>query len=48
MVAGGLVVVSAQSWLAWRNQLFVVQGAIAVVTGVVVLAAVWRARNASA
>jgi O-antigen/teichoic acid export membrane protein len=48
MVAGGMVVVSVQSWLAWRNQLFLVQGAIAVVTGAVVLGAVWRARNASA
>jgi O-antigen/teichoic acid export membrane protein len=48
IVVGGLIVVAVQSWLAWRNQLVVLQGAIAVVTGVVVLAAVWRARNASA
>jgi PST family polysaccharide transporter len=48
IVAGGLVVVGVQSWLAWRGLLLVLQGAIAVVTGVVVLASLWRARNAPA
>ncbi|MBI3402973.1 MAG: hypothetical protein HY048_16280 [Acidobacteria bacterium] len=48
MLASGLAVVSIQSWLAWSGQLFVLQGAIAVVTGLVVLASLWRARNAPA
>jgi O-antigen/teichoic acid export membrane protein len=47
IVASGLAVVAIQSWLAWRGMLFILQGAIAVVTGTVVLAAVWKARNAS-
>ncbi len=48
ILASGLAVVGIQSWLAWRGQLLVLQGAIAVVTGGVVLAVLWRARNASA
>jgi PST family polysaccharide transporter len=48
IVASGLAIVAIQSWLAWRGQMFVLQGVIAVVTGVVVLAAVWRARDAPA
>lgn len=48
IIGGGLIVVAVQSWLAWRGQLVVVQGVIAVTTGAVVLAALWKARNGSA
>lgn len=44
IMAVGLAVVSVQSWLAWRGELFVLQGAIFVVTSVTVLAALWRVR----
>jgi PST family polysaccharide transporter len=46
IVGSGLAVVALQSWLAWRGELIVVQGAIATVTGVVVLASLWKARGA--
>ena len=47
-VVAGLVIVAAQSALAWRGSHPVWQGAICVVTDVAALAWLWRARGAGA
>jgi O-antigen/teichoic acid export membrane protein len=48
IIGAGLAVVAVQSWLAWRGEWMIAQGIIATVTGVFVLAALWKARNAPA
>ncbi|MBI3491202.1 MAG: hypothetical protein HY047_05380 [Acidobacteria bacterium] len=44
IVAAGLAVVAIQSWLAWRGELYVVQGVIFLATSATVLTTLWKAR----